>query len=223
MAHKVAIVTGASRGIGKAIALRLAHADYQVALVARDARRLKETAEQCNGSLDIPCDLADSRHWERVIDTVVEKFGGIDVLVNNAGIHEQEGWQKTVDVNLRAVMGLTNCALPYLERRGGGSIINIASIAGIMGMAGSSAYCASKHGVMGFSRALFEDAREKNIKVSSICPGYVATDLTESPRLDSSKMIQPEDIAETVMFVIDFPKTGCPTEIVIRPQMSPRR
>lgn len=226
---KAAIVTGASRGIGRSIVVRLAQTGYKVALLARDKKGLEETARQCGSgseTLIVPCDLSNPTEWKPAVDRVIEKWGAINVLVNNAGIHESadpESWDKTLDVNLRATMGLTRLALPYLEKAGSGAVINIASIAGLMGVAGSAAYCASKHGVMGFTRALFEDVREKNIKVSAICPGFVATDLTESPKLDSKKMIQPEDVAETVLFVINFPSTGCPTEIVLRPQHSPRK
>ncbi len=227
--EKVALVTGASRGIGRSISVRLAQTGYKVALLARDKKGLEETAKQCGsgrGILLIQCDVSNSKEWKPAIEKVVEKWGGLQVLVNNAGMHESgdaDSWDRTLDVNLRATMGFTRLALPYLEKGGGGAVVNIASIAGITGMAGSAAYCASKHGVMGFTRALFEDVRDKNIKVSAICPGFVATDLTKSPKLDSTKMVQPEDIAEAVLFVVNFPSTGCPTEIVIRPQHSPRK
>lgn len=229
MNEAVALVTGASRGIGRAVAVAFSHAGYKVALVARGREGLEETARACENPDDVlivEADLADPKAPKKVVDAVISQWKRLDVLVNNAGVHEGkslESWHQTIQVNLSSVMDLTYFAIPHLEKSQEAAIINIASIAGIMGTGKAMAYSASKHGVVGFSRALFEEVREKKIKVSAICPGYVATDLVADLKLDASLMIQPEDIATTALFVASFPGTACPTEIVVRPQIPPRK
>ena len=116
---------------------------------------------------------------------------------------------------------LTRHALPHIQKQSAGGIINIASVAGKMTHKKGGIYTATKHGVIGFTGSLYEDVRELNIKVCAICPGFVNTDMVRNTKLDSSKMIQPEDIARTILFVLKFPDTGCPTEITVRPQQSP--
>jgi len=158
------------------------------------------------------------------------KLNHLSVLINNAGIFAKGTiekcdlamWDQALNVNLRAVMTLCKCALPYIEKNEAGAIINIASIASKVFFAGGANYCATKSGVLGFSGALFEEIREKNIKVCAICPGYVNTAIiSEQAPLDREKMIQPQDIAATVKFVLHLPDTICPTEITVRPQKSP--
>jgi NADP-dependent 3-hydroxy acid dehydrogenase YdfG len=127
-------------------------------------------------------------------------------------------------VNIKALMHLTRHALPHLMRQPRSAVVNISSIAGKMGFAGGGAYCASKHAVMGFSEAVFEDVREHGVKVCAICPGYVRTELISARGgLDAAKMLQPEDVADAVLYVARCADTACPTEIVLRPQRTPYR
>ena len=231
---RVAIVTGASRGIGRALADALAEAGMDVALFARSEEALEETAaavEAAGGrALAYPIDLSTPAAMVPALATVRKVLGRIDVVVNNAGVYGTRGpaqdaelamWDTVLDVNLRAMMHLTRHALDDIVRSPAGAVVNIASIAGKMTMGNGAAYTTSKHGVVGFSGALFEDLRERGVKVCAICPGFVNTDMVGSRGLDAAKMIQPEDIARTVLFVLNFPTTGCPTEIVLRPQRTP--
>jgi NADP-dependent 3-hydroxy acid dehydrogenase YdfG len=123
-----------------------------------------------------------------------------------------------------APIHVTKLLFPMMKDNGWGAIINLVSIAGMEFFKGSAAYCASKHCARAFSNTLFEDIRQHNIKVCTINPGYVNTPLLDDkPELDRSKMIQPDDIAQTILFVCKFPQTGCPTEIVIKPQLTPKQ
>ncbi len=230
---KVAFITGASRGIGRAVAMRLAGAGCNVALVARGAESLAETEALCRAlgvkTLTFAIDVADSDLVANAVKTTIQCLGDLHILVNNAGVMVQSSadtadlsdWERIIRVNLTAVMHTTRHALPWIEKAGGGSVIFIASLSGKTSHKGSAAYCASKHGVIGFAGSVFEDVREKGIKVSAICPGFVNTDMITGRNLDPEKMIQPEDVADAVLFVATFPATGCPTEIVIRPQRTP--
>lgn len=235
LAERVAIVTGASRGIGRAVAHALARHRVHVALVARTADALAPIARECEGSgaraLPIAADLSQPEAARGIVEQAVRGLGGLHFLVNNAGVFgggaadtaDLARWDRTLDLNLRALMHLTRHALPEIEKHERGAVVNIASMSGKQSHAGSADYCASKHGVIGFSGSVFEDVREKGIKVCAICPGFVNTDMVASAGLDAQRMIQPEDIAEAVLFVLRFPDTACPVEIVVRPQRSPYR
>ena len=164
----------------------------------------------------------------------IESRGGlsfyVDHLINNAGWGKNapvvnakvEDWDRTFRVNLRAPMLLTQLVLPTLIEKRAGAIVNIGSVSGKMGQADTSAYCASKFGLIGFTESLFQEVREYGIKVSVILPGFVDTPLIPPTRkLDRSKMICPEDIAQAVLFVLSCPPNSCPVEITVRPQKSP--
>ena len=232
----VALITGASRGIGTAVAEKLAAEGCHVALVARSDAALEETLRRCTThgvrAVAVPADLARPEAPEAVVAGTIAAFSRLDMLVNNAGVMlhgaaqdaDLRAWDETLNVNLRSLMHLTRHALPHLMRQPRSAILNISSIAGKMGFAGGGAYCASKHGVMGFSEAIFEDVREHGVKVCAICPGYVRTDLISARGgLDPEKMLQPEDVADAVLFVAKSAQTACPTEIVLRPQRTPYR
>ena len=233
LAGKVVLITGASRGIGRAIAQTMAEAGCSLALMARSSEGLHDTQTLCESSgvqiVTIPVDITDSHQVRSGLQRVVEQFGGIDILVNNAGIGRLSSvlgadpaeWAELLNVNLVATMEVTRLTLPYIVRRNGGAIIFIASLSAKITYAGGAAYCASKHAIAGFAGALFEDVRGFNIKVCSICPGYVNTELISSLNFDGASLIQPEDVAEAVRFVAQFPDTGCPTEILIRCQKPP--
>jgi 3-oxoacyl-[acyl-carrier protein] reductase len=235
LAGRVALITGAGRGIGRAIALRLARAGASIALAARTTRELSAVAEAAQASgaeaLVVPTDVASDQQLEGLVDTTLARFGGIDVLVNNAGGGPPRtpvvkarmlDWEWTLRVNLWATMALTKLVLPGMITRQSGAIVNICSLAGLAGKAGEAAYAAAKFGVRGFSQSLFEEVREFGIKVSTICPGYVDTPLIPANRrVDRSKMLSPEDVAEAVYSVVISPPRSCPVEIVLHPQYDP--
>ncbi|UCD70022.1 MAG: SDR family NAD(P)-dependent oxidoreductase [Betaproteobacteria bacterium] len=230
---QVALITGASRGIGRAIATTLAKQGVSVALVSRNVAALEETAQACRESgypvLMLPCDLENTESIPSMVSQTAAKLGGLNILINNAGVNapgaadsgDLQDWDLAIDINLRGLLHLTRHALPEIEKASWGAVINIASMAGRRPFGGSGAYCATKHGVVGFTHALFDDVREKNIKVSVVCPGFVATDMTSGMGLSVEKMIQPDDVAKAVDFVLNYPDTGCPIEIQIMPQRSP--
>ncbi len=233
---KVAIVTGAGRGIGRAIALALSRAGARVALAARSEAELRAVAEEIRGgngdALVLPTDVTREDEMERLVKQTEHEWGAIDVLVNNAGwgktapvIHSTtEDWDRTFQVNLRAPMILSRLVLPKMIENKSGAIINIASISAKAGSANTAAYSASKFGLLGFTQSLFEEVREHGIKVAAILPGFVDTPLIpQTKRLDRTKMIRPEDIAETVLFILSSPANSCPVEITVRPQQSPYR
>jgi len=232
---RVALVTGASRGIGRAVAVTLAREGVQVALCARARDPLEETAAACGehgvDTLVLPADLARPELTQGLVADTVARFGRLDFLVNNAGVFgggaadraDLATWNRTIDVNLRSLMHLTRHALPAIEQQSRGAVVNIASVSGKQSHGGAADYCATKHAVVGFTGALFEDVRAHGVKVCAICPGFVNTDMVAGDRLVPERMIQPEDIARTVLFVLRFPDTGCPVEIVVRPQRSPYR
>jgi 3-oxoacyl-[acyl-carrier protein] reductase len=230
---KVALISGASRGIGRAIAVSLAREGVHLALVSRTATALEETAQACrefgNRVVTLPCDLAKTESIEQLVSRTTSELGGLNILVNNAGVigrgaadsGDLKAWDQAIDINLRSLMHMTRLSLPEIEKGQWGAVINIASMAGRRPLGGFSAYTASKHGVVGFSHALFEDVREHNIKVSAICPGFVATDLVSGLGMAEQRMIQPDDVAKAVLFVLTYPDSGCPIEIQIMPQKTP--
>jgi len=234
LAGKVAIVTGASRGIGKAISILLAQSGSRVVLAARSEPQLKSVSEgissQNGEALVIPTDLTVDEEMERLVQQTLKEWGSVDVLINNAGFGKVapvvkakvSDWDETFRVNLRAPMFLSKLVLPTMMERGEGSIINISSVSGKSGQANGSAYSASKFGLLGFTQSLYEEVREYGIRVAAICPGFVDTPMIpQMRRLDRSKMIRPEDIAQTVLFVLTSPPTACPVEITVRPQRTP--
>ena len=234
LAGKVAIVTGASRGIGKAISILLAQSGSRVVLAARSEPQLKSVSEEIssqNGeALVIPTDLTVDEEMERLVQQTLKEWGSVDVLINNAGFGKVapvvkakvSDWDETFRVNLRAPMFLSKLVLPTMMERGEGSIINISSVSGKSGQANGSAYSASKFGLIGFTQSLYEEVREYGIRVATICPGFVDTPMIpQMRRLDRSKMIRPEDIARTVLFILTSPPTVCPVEMTVRPQRTP--
>jgi 3-oxoacyl-[acyl-carrier protein] reductase len=233
---KVALVTGAGRGIGKAIALALARAGCRIVLAARTSTQLDlvQSAIAASGgqALSIPSDLARDEEIYRVIAEVKRAYGIVDILINNAGWGKKstitranlDDWDQTLRVNLRAPMLLTKLVLPAMIEQNSGAVVNISSISGKSGEAGSSAYAASKFGIIGFTQSLYEEAREYGVKVSVILPGFVDTPMIPPVKnLDRSKMIHPEDVAQAVLFVLHSPATSCPVEMTIRPQQTPYR
>eukprot|EP00743_Colponemidia_sp_Colp-15_P013791 GILK01016141.1.p1 GENE.GILK01016141.1~~GILK01016141.1.p1 ORF type:complete len:275 (-),score=35.31 GILK01016141.1:96-872(-) len=245
---RVALVTGATSGIGEAIAKSLLKAGCRVALLGRDPEKLDRAKQEClesaqsnsDKTMTVNFDLGDrSADLKSAIDQVVQNFGALDILVNAAGVGKSSkgveegridlhGWDEMLDTNLRAPMHLTVLALPEIIKRVEtgpnakcSAIINIVSVAGLQSLGGSAGYVGSKFGLRGFTGSVFEDAKEKGVKICAINPGYVATKMVAHHDADMSKMIQPEEIAKTVVFVCSFPETSCITEVTIKPQHNP--
>ncbi|MBI2367038.1 MAG: SDR family oxidoreductase [Deltaproteobacteria bacterium] len=232
---KVALVTGAGRGIGKAISLMLAQSGCRLILAARTREQLEEVHREIRGrggeALIVPTDLTRDEEIQRLIDTA-QTWGAIDILINNAGWGKRapvvkgniDDWDRTFHVNLRAPMILAKQFLPNMIAKGDGAVINIGSVSGKTGEANGAAYAASKFGLIGFTQSLYEEVREYGIKVAVILPGYVNTPLIPPNRqINRSKMIQADDIAQAVHYVLTSPATCCPVEITVRPQRTPYR
>ena len=233
---RVALVTGAGRGIGKAVALALAQSGCRVALAARTGAELEgvrlEIERRGGVALALPSDLTRDEEIEKLVAACRKTFGGVDILINNAGWGRRapvvkakvEDWDQTFRLNLRAPMILAQRLLPDMIAKGEGAVINIGSVSGKSGEANGAAYSASKFGLIGFTQSLYEEVREHGIKVSVILPGFVDTPLIPPNRqLDRSKMIQADDIAQAVCYVLTSPATCCPVEMTVRPQRSPYR
>ncbi|HVL65281.1 MAG TPA: SDR family NAD(P)-dependent oxidoreductase [Actinomycetota bacterium] len=196
---KVAVVTGASRGIGRAIAVGFAQAGADVAVAARSAPDLDALVDEIEGTgtrgLAVPTDVTERAQIEALIDRTVSTFGGIDILVNNAGgtrfmapivALRPEGWDKAMRLNLDSVFHATQLAAQRMVERGGGSIIQVSSIAGLEGAQGLSFYSAAKGGVRLLSQAVAKELATSKVRVNSIAPGWVATDLNANMRQDEA-------------------------------------
>ncbi len=234
---KCAVVSGASKGIGYAIAEALAGAGANVVISARNevevqeaARRLGEVSE--GEVVGVASDVRRFEDVRRMIGTAVERFGGVDILVNNAGVGgfgpvdrmEPEKWHQVIETNLNGVFYCCHEAIPVMRRRGGGWIINIASLAGKNPLPGGAAYNASKFGLVGFSEALMLDVRQDDIRVNYIMPGSVATHFNDhTPTEEDAWKIQPEDIAQIVMDLLAFPGRTLPSRVEVRPSKPPKR
>ena len=234
---KVAVVTGSSKGIGYAIAEALVGAGASVAVSARHAEEVGAAATRLNGlkkgrALGVPCDVRQPDAVAELIRRTVAEFSGLDILVNNAGVGHfgpvaelpVERWQQVIETNLSGVFYCCREAIPQLRRRGGGWIINIASLAGKNPLAGGTAYNASKFGLVGFSEALLLDVRNDNIRVSYLMPGSVATHFNDHvPGEADAWKIQPEDIAGLVLNLLEVPGRTMPSRVELRPTRPPKR
>jgi 3-oxoacyl-[acyl-carrier protein] reductase len=233
---KVALVTGAGRGIGRAIAISLAKSGCRLILAARTREQLdvvRETIRTNGGeAVAIPTDLTRDDEIERLVENSSKEWGSVDILINNAGWGKRapviranvEDWDQTLRLNLRTPMILAHKLLPAMIAKGEGAVINIGSVSGKTGEANGAAYSASKFGLIGFTQSLYDEVREHGIKVSVILPGFVDTPLIPPNRqLDRSKMIQADDVAQAVHYVLSSPNASCPVEITVRPQRSPYR
>jgi len=236
LAGKIALVTGAGRGIGRAISLLLARLGCRVILAARTRDQLEAVANEIHSTggqaLVCPTDLTLDDEIDRLVEEGERTWGSIDILVNNAGWGRKapvvrakvEEWDRTFRLNVRAPMILSRRLLPPMIAKLQGAVINIGSISGKSGDANASAYAASKFALIGFTQSLYEEVREYGIKVAVILPGFVDTPLIpENRQLERSKMIRAEDIADAVRFVLESSATACPVEITVRPQRTPYR
>ena len=230
LAGKVAIVTGASRGIGRAISVALAQEAATIVLAARSIQKLQETADQvteAGGKADIVVtELTEEESIKNLVKTTSEKFSRLDILVNNAGVTHSakleetatEDWQRCMQINARAPFILCREALPLLKKAEAGYIINIASVVGVKGYPLQSAYTSSKHALRGMTISLAEELRGSNIRVHLLCPGGVDTDLVQKVRPDIKKdeLMQPEEIAELVLYLVTHKGNAVIDELHIR-------
>ncbi len=220
---KIAFVTGASRGIGRAIALTLAQAGAKVIAVARNEEKLNELAEQAQeltGEIIAkPLDISDSSALTAAIDETVEKYEKIDILVNNAGITrdgllmsmEDEQFDEVINVNLKSAFVAMRSAVKYMIRQRAGRIINIASVSGIMGNAGQCNYAASKAGLIGLTKSAAKEVAKRGITINALAPGFITTDMTDvlpdkvkdsvKPLIPMQRFGKPEEIASVVAFL----------------------
>jgi 3-oxoacyl-[acyl-carrier protein] reductase len=233
LAGKVALVTGASRGIGFAIARRLGQMSARVAICARDQAKLDQAAFILRAekieTLAVRTDVARDDEISALVQKTREEFGPIDILVNNAGIglfgafHEfgEADWNRVIDTNLKSAFLASRAVAPEMIRRQTGHIINISSLAGKSAFAGGAIYCTSKWGLLGLTGSMAEDLRAYGIRVSAICPGSVATDFAGHGGKDPSKLLQPDDIAHAVAALVTQGPGSFISEVHIRPTRKP--
>jgi NAD(P)-dependent dehydrogenase (short-subunit alcohol dehydrogenase family) len=225
---KVAIVTGGTRGIGRAIAERLLREGAKVAICGRTAASTAAAVEELKtlgDAVGAACDVTKPEEVARFFAASEAAFGPADVLVNNAGegvfrkVGEMsiEDWRRNIDLNLNGVFYCTREALPQFARRGGGFVINISSLAGKNAFSGGAGYNASKFGLNGFSEALMLDHRYDNVRVSYVMPGSVDTDFSHKGRGGESWKIAPEDVAEVVAMLLRMPARTMVSRVEMRP------
>lgn len=233
---RVALVTGGTRGIGFAIARRLASEGFAVAISGRTEKsvekalaKLRDEGSEVQG---FPADARSEKDQKALIDFVEKAFGRLDVLVNNAGIGEFDSvdrlpparFREVIETNLYGPYYATHFAVPLMKRNGGGFIINIGSLASVNAFAGGAAYNASKFGLLGLSDASMLDLRHEGIRVALVLPGSVETEFGESHRgRESSWMLRPEDVAQAVADLVRFPERAIPSRIDLRPSRPPKR
>ncbi len=230
----VAIVTGASRGIGLAVARRLGTMGAKLSLCARDARKLESAAGELRaaGAAGVFSAAVDVTHGEQIstfVQNTEKTLGPVAILVNNAGIgyfgptHEasEATWDSVLDTNLKSVFLASKAVAPGMIERRSGHIVNIASLAGKSAFAGGGIYCASKWGLLGLTECMAEDFRGYGIRVSAVCPGSVATDFSPHGKKDISKMLQPEDIAHVVEMLVTQAPQSFVSEVLMRPTQKP--
>ena len=224
-----ALVTGASRGIGRVIAKQLALDGYDLALVGRDIQALNEISGELSqyvNMLAIQADLSDITSCSRIVSEAAARFGGIDLLVNCAGISHKgsfttvtpDEWDRIFAVNARAPFFICQEALPYLKQSSKPIVINIASVVGFKGYADQSVYSSSKHALTGFTKVFAKEVQPFGIRVHLISPGGVATEMVKKmrPDIDADELIQPEEIAEIVHFLVTRKGKGTIDQFYIR-------
>ena len=235
---RVAVVTGASSGIGEATARALSDAGASVALGARRADRLQAVAEGLDGpSFVQEVDVSDEEQARGFIQATHDELGGLHILVNNAGVMllgpvadaDTDEWRRMIAVNLLGLLYCTHAALPMIEASGGGDIVNVSSVAGRRADAGAAVYNMTKFGVHAFSEALRQEALHAGIRVTTVAPGFVETELqghntnpvvrraTERSREQIGQVLRAEDIAEAILHSVTRPPHVCVNEVVVRP------
>ncbi|MGI9056320.1 MAG: SDR family oxidoreductase [Pyrinomonadaceae bacterium] len=236
MKGKIAVITGGTKGIGFSIAEKLLNAGAKVFVCARDKFDLKRALEKlsANGQVDGEiCDVRSEAQVRMMFDECLRIFGGVDILINNAGVGfigktveemSPDDFRQTLETNLFGVFYTCHHAVPLLKKRGGGYIINISSLAGQNAHPKMAAYNASKFGLNGFTEALMQEVRQDDIKVSLICPGSVNTEFNDEEVSDEkSWQLQPADIAETVLNLLEMNPRALPSKVEIRPSKPPKK
>ena len=221
---QIALVTGGSRGIGRAIAAKLASAGARVVLTSRSAEKSAETARELaaatGGSLEgVECDVTQSEPCAQLVKDIVERHGHLDILVNNAGVTRdklllrmsEEDWKSVFETNLHGAFYLAKAASRFMIKQRSGRIINVSSVVGIIGNPGQSNYAATKAGLIGFTKSLAKELGSRGITVNAVAPGYIETALTDamtdamkeklSGQIPLGRLGQPEDVAEVVLFL----------------------
>jgi NADP-dependent 3-hydroxy acid dehydrogenase YdfG len=240
---RVAAVTGASSGIGEATARALSAAGASVALGARRTDRLEALAESLDGpALVREVDVADEEQARSFIQAGHDELGGLHILVNNAGVMllgpvadaDTDEWRQMVAVNLLGLLYCTHAALPLIGEAGGGDIVNVSSVAGRRADAGAAVYNMTKFGVHAFSEALRQEALHQGIRVTTLAPGFVETELQghninplvrrtlEKSREQIGEVLQPDDIADAILHAVTRPAHVCVNELVVRPTRQAR-
>jgi NADP-dependent 3-hydroxy acid dehydrogenase YdfG len=226
-----ALVVGANGGMGRAVALELARQGVNLALMGRNQAAIEAISEECRQTgacaHTVLCDIAEIATIEAAVNKSIDRLGGLNYLVNCAGIspdgalHEGDlsTAERLLDTNLRAHLHLARHSLPEINRNNGGAVIKIGAVH--HPYPGVSTYLAANRGGEGLAEALFEDVREYGTRVCNIKPGWVNTPLVTETNIDKGLMIQPEDVARAVLFVLAMPVTSCVTDMTILPQRSP--
>jgi NADP-dependent 3-hydroxy acid dehydrogenase YdfG len=243
--NKVAIITGASSGIGYATSLTLSKAGIRVAVGARRTERLQELEKQIiknNGEILVQkTDVTRKSDCDSLVNTIVERWGKVDILINNAGLMplsyfkngKVEEWEQMIDVNIKGVLYCTSAVVPYMLEKKSGHIINISSVAGRIVFAGGSVYCATKHAIAALSEGLRKELSPTyNIRVTCIEPGAVETELLESITDESMtgfiqatknmETLRSDDIANAILYAVQAPRHVNVNEILIRPTAQER-
>jgi 3-oxoacyl-[acyl-carrier protein] reductase len=224
LAGKVALVTGAAQGIGRAIALLLAQNGADIVVSDINLEKAEETAKEIEGTglraMAIKVDVVHSEEVERMVQTILERFGHIDILVNNAGIARdklilrmtEEDWDAVLNVNLKGTFNCTKAVVRHMSKQRSGKIVSIASVVGEMGNVGQANYSASKAGVIGFTKTIAREFAQRGINVNAIAPGYIETPMTdalpEKAKEELRRLIpmdrlgRPEDVAGAVLFLV---------------------
>jgi len=227
--NKVAVVTGAGRGIGRAIAIELGKLGAKVALSARSRSELEETGRLAGpGASVIPTDVRNKEHLQSLFEQVTSTLGPIDILVNAAGLgifgpvvdFKDDDFEILINTNLRGIFFACRFVLPSMIERKTGHIINIASIAGKVGSANRAVYCASKFGVVGFTESIAEEVRQYGIRATVICPGSTDTQFSSGGK-SREKMLRPEDVAHAVRMIVTQEPNSFISEIIMRPTQKP--
>jgi 3-oxoacyl-[acyl-carrier protein] reductase len=227
----IALVTGAGRGIGRAIALSLAKEGAEVVLTARTLAELDRVKNEIHAgggkAFVVAADLTDDTQIERLFEEVKSQYARLDILVNNAGkgIFSPvrslaiADFDQMWNLNMRAVVLTTQHALKFMETQKSGAVVNVASLAGRNAFVGGAGYAATKWALIGFARSLMLEVREQNIRVVTICPGSVDTSFSPSPKEPSrsEKILHPQDVADTVLSALMLPDRAMVSEIDIRP------
>jgi 3-oxoacyl-[acyl-carrier protein] reductase len=234
---KVSVVTGGSRGIGLAIARALLERGASVMITGTNQQRLADASQELESAVhggSVIAQPADVRKYgdvERMLNAAAARFGGVDVLINNAGVGvfapvsemSVEQWHDVIETNLTGVFYCCHAALPHLRKRGGGWIINISSLAGKNAFADGAAYCASKSVLNAFSESLMPEVRHDGIRVAYVMPGSVNTSFSGQQPSGQDWKLAPEDVAEVVADLLAHPSRSLPSRVEIRPARPPKR